>query len=139
LDIQQLINKYQELYAESFQQLCREKQHIKLHGLTGSSLSLFIAANYFHVKGFHLIILPDKETAAYVYNDLENLLDDVGIEYHRKKVMFYPSAYKRPYETDHPDNAKLRNQRSDFGQFPRSAVRKNRVKKICFLSYYYDS
>lgn len=66
-----------------------------------------MAAAFQESKGFHLLILPDKETAAYIYNDLENLLEDAGVEYHRKKVMFYPSAYKRPYETDHPDNANL--------------------------------
>lgn len=107
MDIHQLLSRYQELYIDSFQLLSQEKQKLKLHGLTGSSLSLLIAAQYQKNKGFQVLILPDKESAAYIYNDLENLLNDVGIEYHRKKVMFYPSAYKRPYETDHPDNANL--------------------------------
>lgn len=107
LNIQQLLDRYQELYGESFQQLGEQQRKIRLNGLYGSSLSIFIASEFRKNKGFQVLVLPDKESAAYIYNDLENLLNDVGIDYHRKKVMFYPSAYKRPYETDHPDNANL--------------------------------
>jgi len=107
LDIQHLFSKYQELYGETFLHLNHKQKEIRLHGLYGASMSLFIASEYEKNKGFQVLVLPDKESAAYIYNDLENLLNDVGLEYHRKKVMFYPSAYKRPYETDHPDNANL--------------------------------
>lgn len=107
MDIQQILSKYQELYSDRFQHLKEQQKEIRFHGLYGSSLSIFVASEYQKNKGFQLLVLPDKESAAYIYNDLENLLDDVGIDYHRKKVMFYPSAYKRPYETNHPDNANL--------------------------------
>ena len=107
LKLQELLSRYQSLYAAKFDQLRQVQQEIHLKSCLGSSLSLFMAAAFQESKGFHLLILPDKETAAYIYNDLENLLEDAGVEYHRKKVMFYPSAYKRPYETDHPDNANL--------------------------------
>jgi transcription-repair coupling factor (superfamily II helicase) len=107
LDIQKLLSKYQELYGERFAQLCHNKRKIRLHGLLGSSFSVFVASDYLKNKGFQLIVLPEKESAAYIYNDLENLLNDSKTDYYRKKVMFFPSAYKRPYETDHPDNANL--------------------------------
>ena len=67
-----------------------------LHGLKGSSYALQIASVYEQIKGFHLLVLPGKESAAYLYNDLENLLEDVGVENHRKKVMFYHLPIKDP-------------------------------------------
>jgi len=102
-----LIALYQSEKTEQLLKLLNSQNTVHLQGLIGSSYSLYLAAVFQKQKGFHLIVLPDKESAAYLYNDLENLFNDVGIDHHRKQVMFYPSAYKRPYETDHPDSANL--------------------------------
>ncbi len=102
-----LLSRYQSDKTKQFFQLYDHKQQIGLKGLIGSSLSIYMSLIFMEKKGFHLVVMPDKESAAYLYNDLENLLDDVGVDYYRKKIMFYPSGYKRPYETDHPDSANL--------------------------------
>lgn len=107
LKLSELLSLYRGKKTEQILDLLESKKKIYLKGLVGSSFSLYAAAVAEQKKGFHLIVLPDKESAAYLYNDLESLFEDVGVEYHCKKVMFYPSAYKRPYETDHPDSANL--------------------------------
>lgn len=107
LKLSDLLSIYQSEKTQQFLKLYDGQRQVSLRGLSGSSLALYMAATFQQRKGFHLLLLPDKETAAYLYNDLENLLEDVGVDYPRKKVMFYPSAYKRPYETDYPDSANL--------------------------------
>jgi len=107
LNLQELIPLYQDQKMEQMLSLLHKEKQVQLKGLSGSSYALRMAAIYKKHKGFHLFILPDKESAAYLYNDLESLLLDVGVDFHRKTVMFYPSAYKRPYETDQPDSANL--------------------------------
>lgn len=68
-----------------------EKQNIILHGLSGSSKAFLIASLFGREKMLTCIILPDKETASYCYDDLVNILGD---EY----ILFFPSAYKRSVE-----------------------------------------
>jgi len=103
----ELLHLFKAGKVQSLIKSIESENTIHIDGLLGSAYSLVIASVFQQQKGFHLVVLPDKETAAYLYNDLENLFDDVGVDYNRKKVMFYPSAYKRPYETDHPDSANL--------------------------------
>lgn len=76
--------------------------------LMGSSaFSCYVAAAFLQQKGVQLVLMPDKEAAAYLYNDLERLLGDEHIDFYRKKVVFLPSAYKHPYDTDYADAAGL--------------------------------
>jgi len=103
----ELLNLFKAEKVQSLIKSIGDQKTTYIDGLVGSAYSMVIASVFQQLKGFHLIVVPDKETAAYLYNDLESLFDDVGVDYHRKKVMFYPSAYKRPYETDHPDSANL--------------------------------
>ena len=77
-----------------------EKVRIQLKGLAGS-LDMVVFAAYFQTKGkFHLIIAQDKEEAAYLNSDLQNLL---GTE----DQMIFPGSFKRPYEYDEVDNANV--------------------------------
>lgn len=55
---------------------------------------------YKEAKGCHLLIAHDKEEAAYINNDLVELLGD-GSTY------FFPSSYKRPYHYDEVENANV--------------------------------
>lgn len=66
-------------------------QNINVHGLSGSSKAFLIASIFNREKILSCVVLPDKETAAYFYDDLVNLVED---EY----VLFFPSAYKRSVE-----------------------------------------
>ncbi len=79
---------------------------VHLKGLLCSARALVVAGIFEHTgKQQHLVVLPEKEQAAYFYNDLENLLVDAQTDHHKKKVLFYPTAYKRPYEPENLDTA----------------------------------
>jgi transcription-repair coupling factor (superfamily II helicase) len=73
---------------------------IHLKGLAGSSAGIFAATVVSEIGGSHWFIIPEKEYAAYFYNDLTHALDD-------EKVLFFPSAYKRSVIHNEPDEAGL--------------------------------
>ena len=71
-----------------------------ISGLVGSSFSIVISEVFNDVNRPFLIVLNDKEEAAYHLNDLENLLGE-------KNVLFYPGSYRRPYQIEETDNANI--------------------------------
>ena len=73
---------------------------VQLKGLTGSLDAVLIASMYQINHQNHLIVLHDKEEAAYFHNDLQNLLGG-------KEVLFFPTSYKRPYEFEETENANV--------------------------------
>ncbi|MCW1954064.1 MAG: transcription-repair coupling factor [Flavobacteriia bacterium] len=77
-----------------------EKPSIFLNGLSGSALSFAISALFKEHKTPFLILLEDKETAAYILNDLEQFIGE-------EQLLFYPASYKTPYETSQTDNANI--------------------------------
>ena len=79
----------------------------KISGLTGSSRSLFTASLYNKLTNNHIVILPDKESAAYFFNDLESIFDEKGFNFHKKKILFYPTSYKRNYDLINQDNTSV--------------------------------
>ena len=78
--------------------LSEEKTTIS--GLVGSSYSMVISEVFKTADKPFLIILNNKEEAAYHLNDLENLLGE-------KNVLFYPGSYRRPYQIEETDNANV--------------------------------
>ena len=82
------------------QLLSKEKSRFQITNLVGSSLSFLISACFKKVEKPFLIILKDKEEAAYYLNDLEQLIND-------KDVLFYPGSYRRPYQIEETDNANV--------------------------------
>lgn len=84
-----------------------KQTHLLLSGLTGSSKAVLASAVCAQSGGQHLFVCTDKETAAYFYNDLENLFGERDLDYNKKSVLFYPTSYKRPYEPEKPDNTHI--------------------------------
>src|SRR5690606_16916093 len=79
----------------------RSRSHnITVSGLVGSSLSMVLAEVFTNSELPFLLILNDKEEAAYHLNDLEYLLGD-------QNVLFYPGSYRRPYQIEETDNANV--------------------------------
>jgi transcription-repair coupling factor (superfamily II helicase) len=73
---------------------------LHLKGLSGSSRGLFAAAVIEQNAGIHWFVIPDREEAAYFYNDLFHALDE-------ETVLFFPSAYKRSVIHNDIDEAGL--------------------------------
>ena len=83
--------------AESLQQI---ENKIHLNGLVGSSLSFMVRALFSKSERPFMLILQDKEEAAYYLNDLEQLIGE-------QDVLFYPGSYRRPYHLEETDNANV--------------------------------
>ena len=96
----------QQLYAQSpqlrkLQDLIAQNQpNIALNGLVGSSISFVTSAIFNKTDRPFLVVLNDKEEAAYVLNDLEQLISETD-------VLFYPGSYRRPYQIEETDNANV--------------------------------
>lgn len=74
------------------------KIHVK--GLVGSALSFVTDPLFRQSELPFLLILKDKEEAAYYLNDLEQLIGD-------QDVLFYPGSFRRPYQIEETDNANI--------------------------------
>ena len=103
MKIQQLLERYLTdenlaLLHNALQQGQRVSSY--LNGIAGSQLALLAAALYKLEDRPHLLVLNDKEEAAYVYNDLQKVLPEDG-------VLFYPGSYRRPYDVEEVDNANI--------------------------------
>ncbi len=76
---------------------------IRIEGLSGSSKAVVLSLVFHKTQTTHLVIIPEKEDAAYFYNDLVSLAGE-------DSVFFFPSTYKRSvkYEQTEPANIVLR-------------------------------
>ncbi len=76
----------------------KSKTHIK--GFLGSGLSILSAQLFQRLPHTVVIVLDDKEEAAYVLNDLEAFFS-------KQDVLFFPSSFRRPYEIEEVQNANV--------------------------------
>ena len=75
-------------------------QRIAVKGLSGSLDAVVVACASRAIPHSHLIVCQDREEAAYLANDLQNLLDG-------KEILQFPVSYKKPYEFDSVENANV--------------------------------
>ncbi len=80
--------------------IAQPQTRVHLKGLVGSSFSIIVSEVFKSVDKPFLIVLDDKEEAAYYLNDLEQLIND-------KDVLFYPGSYRRPYQIEGTNNANV--------------------------------
>lgn len=77
----------------------RDSSNIRLRGLSGSLDAVVMAAVFKLHPQDYLVVVSDREEAAYFLNDLQNLLD--------REVLLFPMSYKRPYEFHEIENASI--------------------------------
>ncbi|AEM70687.1 transcription-repair coupling factor [Allomuricauda ruestringensis DSM 13258] len=98
------LGKLRDIIAQTVTSSAVEKsfasQRINIKGLVGSSLSFVVSEAFKSAESPFLLILNDKEEAAYHLNDLEQLIGE-------KDVLFYPGSYRRPYQIEETDNANV--------------------------------
>lgn len=100
---QEILNKYQNLFqlTELKNKLSESNTNkILIKGALNSAKSFIIAATSANTNNVHLIIVADKEEAAYLLNDLENIVT-------KKNILYFPTPYKKPYATEYVDNANI--------------------------------
>ena len=79
----------------------------RLNGLTASAQAVIVSSVFDAIKGVHLIVHDDRESAAYFFNDLENLLGEQNADFFRKNVLFYPSSFTRSGDFSQTDNTSV--------------------------------
>lgn len=101
------VQKFLKIYLEDgFTQTVAEKlkektpAFLQLKGLTGSLDAVIVGSTYALTKQTFLIILHDKEEAAYFFNDLQGLLP-------QKEILFFPASYKKAYQFEETENANI--------------------------------
>ena len=99
---QTIVSQYQKSAntKQVLDQIQQDYNHFQISNLVGSSLSFVISETFKQAEKPFVIILNDKEEAAYYLNDLELLLGD-------KNVLFFPGSYRRPYQIEETDNANI--------------------------------
>ena len=94
------LGKLRDTIAQTQNNESSASRKINIKGLVGSSLSFVISEAFKSAESPFLLILNDKEEAAYLLNDLEQLIGE-------KDVLFYPGSYRRPYQIEETDNANV--------------------------------
>jgi transcription-repair coupling factor (superfamily II helicase) len=78
------------------------------------SLDAALIASVFKLDpGASLVIAPDREEAAYLQNDLQNLLEP-------REVFLFPMSYRKPYDFDETENANVLMRAEVLNQFSTS-------------------
>ena len=75
----------------------QSNQYLHLKGLNGSSVAFTISNIVLTNDRVKLIILSNKEEAAYFYDDFNNINDNINI-------LFFPSSFKRSVQYYQPEN-----------------------------------
>lgn len=73
---------------------------IAITQLHGSLDAVLFASVCKPVRASHLLVCADKEEAAYLANDLQNLIG-------RRDILLFPMSYKRAYEYEETENANV--------------------------------
>lgn len=110
MDLKELIGLYAQHPALGELQdvpVYQAPYQVHISGLAGSSLALIAAAVFSRGRAGHWFVLPDRESAAYFLNDLESLFGELNAENIRKKVLFFPTSYRKSYNPGQRDNDHL--------------------------------
>jgi len=76
------------------------KVSLHITGLSGSSKALLFSDILSENQNLHYFLLPEKEEAAYFYNDLISCLGE-------ENVLFFPSSYKRSIQFGQTDSSNI--------------------------------
>jgi transcription-repair coupling factor (superfamily II helicase) len=96
-DFQQLYAHHPQVYALNNWAESLER-NLKISGLSGSSSALVIASFFKANPHTHVIVKDDADEAAYLYNDLKQVLST-------EEVFFFPSSFKKAIKLSQLDAA----------------------------------
>ena len=100
-------------------------QSLSLKNISGSLYALNAYAVIEKTEGFHLFILPDKESALYHYNDLENIIQNQR----GTTLLFYPASFRRPYQIMEADATSVLQRTEVFNSLDKQR------KKVIIITY----
>lgn len=102
MTIQELIDRYKrsKKVSEVYSILQSKTAKVQLKGLIGSSPAFIACALKSNLPHLNLLILENKEDAAYFLNDLESICGS-------DNVLFFPESYKKAYDPEETDNSNI--------------------------------
>ena len=103
--LSQLLESY-KVKLEVLHESAHERRFY-LKGLSGASAAVAVTAIHLTQKMNLLIVLPDKETAAYFLNDIESALGLDHGDGGMRNVLFFPRSAKVPYEIETTENSNI--------------------------------
>lgn len=107
-EITHLLHSPQQVRLREFFENGKRGQKFQLLGLSGSSLAMAVAPMFSQLSSNQVFILPDRESSAFFYHDVEKLLNDVNRPLEQKCVHYFPASYRRPYDIEEVDNANIK-------------------------------
>ncbi|MCE3280945.1 MAG: transcription-repair coupling factor, partial [Bacteroidetes bacterium] len=130
---EEILRKYNDNENNSLliQELKGNGVRVHLKNVVGSSLAFISAALHQNIYKTNLFIVNDKEEAAYLLNDLENLLGE-------ENVLFFPASYRMPYEHEEIDNANILLRAEVLNKLNIAAPADktvSRSKHVCIVTY----
>ncbi len=103
-----------DLYSESAavsqlkESLSEGQARVHLSGAAGSATAVLAALIHSdNPYRTHLHIAANKDDAYYLLNDIETLLGDTEEDIDHKRVVLFPTTYRRPYQIEEVDNANV--------------------------------
>ncbi len=78
--------------------------NVAVCGLPGSSSAFVLYEVKKHIEKPVFVIMPDRESALHMMNDLETLFGDTQKDPDVKKILFFPPSYNNPYDFVNHDN-----------------------------------
>lgn len=121
MNVEELLEQIQhQPQIKSIQNLVDEQspQRVHLQGISTSFSHLFICAVYQQMQGNHLILLNDKEAAAYCLNDLQSIFP-------KKDILFLPDSFRKVGHFEELDNHQIRIRTEVIKNLIRSETRGN--------------
>ena len=103
MKINEVLNSYTQNgnHSELASLLNIDSVKVYIENVSGSVISFYIANQIIENMGSHIVVLQDKENAAYVFNDLQHLCAG------KLEVVFFPESYKVAYHPEAVDNANV--------------------------------
>lgn len=86
---------------KSLQEALANKSYTHLKGWVGSARAMLFSCIAEQNNQTNLIILSNKEEAAYFFNDIESCADELYTP------LFFPASYRTPYQLENTDNANV--------------------------------
>lgn len=99
------------------------KSVVAAKGLAGSAKSILASCVFKNRNGVNIFVMTDKETAAYFYNDLYNIIQT-------EQILFFPSSYKRNVQTQTVDASNIVQRTKCL-----NTLKDSGGKSICMITY----
>ena len=117
-----------------------ERAKVHTRGIVGSGVALISFAIMQKIGGVHVFILPDKEEAAYLLNDLESAAGKIPGEEVKSltlpiQLYFFPRSARQAYEVEQTDNANVAMRAEVLNDLRKNIDGTHSGKPICIITY----